>query len=195
MRSVTLLFPFILIFFCFSNPDLLIAEDERETVDLSADYLLGPEDTLEVSVWKDDALTRQVIVRPDGKVSFPLIGDVAAQGLTVEELRLSIQDRIKEYVPDAPVTVMVLQLGHPKVYVVGQVARPGVYVMGQPLTVLQVLAVAGGLREWAKKGDIIIVRREKGGQRAIQFDYRKVSAGKGLEQNIVLEPGDTIVVP
>ena len=158
-------------------------------------FCLGPEDILEISVWKDEALIKQVVVRPDGKISFPLIGDVVAQGRTVEELRQAVEDKIKAFVPDAPVTVMVVQVGSPKVYVVGKVARPGVYIMGQTLRVMQVLAMAGGMTPFADKDDILIIRKEDGKQKIFKFDYSKVADGKDLEQNICLKPGDTVVVP
>jgi polysaccharide export outer membrane protein len=158
-------------------------------------FALGPEDILEISVWKDEALTKQVVVRPDGWISFPLIGDIQAAGRTVEELRQEIQTRIKTYVPDAPVTVMVMKVGSPKVYVVGKVAKPGVYIMGEPMRVMQVLAVAGGATPFADKNSILIIREENNKQVVYKFNYDKVSKGKELEQNINLKPGDTVVVP
>ena len=158
-------------------------------------FYLGPEDVLEISVWKDEALTKQVVVRPDGKISFPLIGDVIAAGRTVEALRQEIKDRVGVYVPDAPVTVLVAQVGSPKVYVVGKVQEPGVYLMGRTLRVMQVLAMAGGITTFADEGDILIIRQEKGQQRFIEFDYGRVANGKDLGTNITLKAGDTVVVP
>jgi polysaccharide biosynthesis/export protein len=154
------------------------------------------ESELEISVWKDEALTKKpVVIRPDGKISFPLIGDVTAAGRTVEDLRQEIQRRIKVYVPDAPVTVLVLKIGSPKVYVVGKVAKPGVYIMGQYMRIMQVLAMAGGMTTFAKEGDILVIREELGKQKYIPFDYGRVASGKDLEKNIELKPGDTVVVP
>jgi polysaccharide biosynthesis/export protein len=158
-------------------------------------FYLGPGDLLEISVWKDEALSRQVVVRPDGKISFPLIGDVVAKGRTVDALREAVEAKIKTFVPDAPVNVMVIQVGSPKVYVVGKVAKPGLYIMGESLRVMQVLAMAGGMTPFAKKDDIIIIRKNNGGQEVFPFNYGKVAGGKDLEQNIRLEPGDTVVVP
>ena len=160
-----------------------------------ARFLLGPEDELEISVWKDEALTKRVVVRPDGKISFPLIGDITSAGRTVEELRQDIEKRIKVYVPDSPLTVLMLKIASPKVYVVGKVARPGVYIMGQPTRVMQALAMAGGMTTFAKEDDILVIREEGGKQRHIPFDYGRVAAGKDLDKNIELRPGDTIVVP
>jgi polysaccharide export outer membrane protein len=107
-------------------------------------YELGPEDVLEISVWKDPELTREVVVRPDGGVSFPLVGDVMAEGRTVDELRAEIKQRLREYIPDAPVTVVLLKVRSPRVYVVGKVSNPGAHVLGQEMTVLQALALSGG---------------------------------------------------
>jgi polysaccharide export outer membrane protein len=180
---------------CCTDPGLLFGAEESEARHGGAEFLLGPEDVLEISVWRDEALSKQVVVRPDGKVSFPLIGDVTAQGRTVEELRQAVENKIKAYVPDAPVTIMVVQLGSPKVYVVGKVARPGVYLMGQNLTVLQLLAMAGGMAPFADEDDILILRTENGRHEAIEFNYGKIAGGKDLTQNISLRPGDTIVVP
>ncbi len=158
-------------------------------------FHLGPGDVLEISVWKDEALVREVVVRPDGRISFPLIGDVVAQGRTVAELQKAVEAKIKAYVPDAPVNVMVIEVGSTRVYVVGKVARPGVYVMSQRMRVMQVLAMAGGMTAFAKKDDIIIIRQDKGGQKVWPFNYSRVSDGEDLGQNIMLEAGDTVVVP
>ncbi len=158
-------------------------------------FTLGPGDVLEISVWGDESLHKDVVVRPDGKISFPLIGDVSAQGGTVEELRGQIKDRISEYVPDAPVSVMLLKLGSQRVYVVGKVNKPGMYVMEGPLRVMQVLAMAGGMTPFADSGKIKIVRTTVSGQEMIPFDYDDLAKGRSVASNIPLHPGDTIVVP
>lgn len=159
------------------------------------EFRLGPGDLLEVSVWKDEALSRQVVVRPDGKISFPLIGDVVATGRTVDQLRKAVEAKIKVFVPDSPVNVMVVQVGSPKVYVVGKVAKSGLYIMGEPLRVMQVLAMAGGMTPFAKKDDIIVIRQQQAGQKVFKFNYSQVADGQDLDQNIRLQPGDTVVVP
>ncbi|QJB55327.1 polysaccharide biosynthesis/export family protein [Pseudodesulfovibrio sp. zrk46] len=160
-------------------------------------FKLGAGDVLEVSVWGDEALTRpNVIIRPDGKVSFPLVGDMVAAGKTVEQLRKEFEKRIQEYVSDAPVTIMLQQLGSPQVYIVGKVNRPGVYLMSGQITVLQALALAGGMTPYAESDEILVVRAGKEGkQQYLPFDYVKAVAGDGLEQNINLQPGDTVLVP
>lgn len=160
-------------------------------------FTLGSGDILEVSVWGDEALTRpNVIIRPDGMVSFPLVGDMKAAGKTVEELRKEFEKRIQEYVSDAPVTIMLQQLGSPQVYIVGKVNRPGVYLMSGQITVLQALALAGGMTPYAESDDILVVRVGKEGKQAyLPFNYVQAVSGDGLEQNIALMPGDTVLVP
>lgn len=158
-------------------------------------FFLGPGDVVEISVWGDESLTRQVLVRPDGNISFPLIGDVKTKGFTVESLRLKIEKLITEYVQDAPVTVLLTQLNSPRVFIVGKASRPGVYVMSDRMRVMQLLAMAGGLSPFADSNGILIIREEKGEQSIINFSYDKVESGKDLSQNIVLLPGDTVIVP
>ena len=169
----------------------------EKTVQVSSgpSFYLGAEDVLEISVWKDEALTKQAVVRPDGMVSFPLIGQIRAAGRTVEDLQREIQRKISRYVPDAPVTVMVLEIGSPKIYVVGKVNKPGVYIMGHYLRVMQALAMAGGTTTFADRDDIMIIREEKGRQTIMKFNYDRVASGRDLHKNITLKPGDTVVVP
>ncbi|MBA4359041.1 MAG: sugar transporter [Desulfovibrio sp.] len=158
-------------------------------------YTLGPEDVLGISVWKDEALTREVVVRPDGKISFPLIGDINVYGRSVEDVRVEIQNRINEFAPGSPVSVMVLKILSPKIFIVGKVGRPGMYVMFERMTVMQALALAGGFTPFSSTGDILILRDVGGKQQTLNFDYDAVAKGKRLEQNILLDRGDTIVVP
>ncbi|WP_415716884.1 polysaccharide biosynthesis/export family protein [Maridesulfovibrio sp.] len=160
------------------------------------EYRLGPEDVVEISVWGDKDLAREVVVRPDGGVSFPLAGDLKAGGLTVKELRDELKKRISEFIPDAPVTVILRTVEHPKVYVMGKVNNPKSHVMGQNMSVVQALAISGGLSPFADSGNIVILRRNKdGSQKVFHFDYDELANGENLEQNILLQPGDTIVVP
>ena len=159
------------------------------------DYLIGPEDILEISVWKDPDLTKQVVVRPDGRISFPLVGEVQVGGHSVEWLQKNISKRIHEYVPDAVVTVMVIQVNTFKIYVVGKVARPGEYRIGKKINIMQALALAGGLAPFADDDDILILRYLDGKQMKIPFDYSLVKKGKAIDQNIWLNNGDVVVVP
>ena len=184
---------FLIIFGAYAN----FSYGAEKTVQVSSgpSFYLGAEDVLEISVWKDEALTKQAVVRPDGMVSFPLIGQIRAAGRTVEDLQREIQRKISRYVPDAPVTVMVLEIGSPKIYVVGKVNKPGVYIMGHYLRVMQALAMAGGTTTFADRDDIMIIREESGRQTIMKFNYDRVASGRDLHKNITLEPGDTVVVP
>lgn len=160
-----------------------------------AAYLLGPEDTVKISVWRDDQLTQEVVVRPDGMISFPLVGDIMAAGRTVEDVRQDLVARLNKFVPNPHVTVMVTKIMSNKIYVTGRVARPGEFLVGHYTDVLQALSLAGGLTPFAKENDIKVIRRDKGEQRVYPFRYGDVRNGRGLEQNIVLQRGDVVVVP
>jgi polysaccharide export outer membrane protein len=188
----SLVFSIILIY-CSVKPSY--GAEEKGHVPATSEFYLGPEDLLEISVWNDETLSKQVVVRPDGKISFPLIGEILVQGRTVEEVRQEIENKVRVYVPDAPLTVMVIRVSSPKVYVVGKVVKPGLYIMPEPLRVIQVLAIAGGITPFSDKDDILIIREENGGQKIIKFDYSRVADGKDLTQNIYLNNGDTVVVP
>lgn len=157
-------------------------------------FHIGPGDVLDISVWNDEALTREVLVRPDGAISFPLIGDVAVAGMTVDQVRQAIETRIREYVT-SPVTVILAELASARVYVVGKVAQPGRYAMAGPMRVMQALAMAGGLTTFADEDSILVLRDTAEGQQAIAFDYSRVASGRDLSSNILLAPGDTLVVP
>jgi polysaccharide export outer membrane protein len=157
------------------------------------DYRVGPEDVLRISVWRDDALTREVLVRPDGLLSFPLIGDVKADGRTVEEIQTEVAQRLSRYVPDPTVSVEVVKITSYRIYVVGKVNRPGEYLVGHDLDVMQALSLAGGLTPFASENQITILRRVTG--ETFDFRYGAVKRGKELGQNIVLQRGDVVVVP
>ena len=158
-------------------------------------YQLGPEDVLFISVWKDEHLTREVVVRPDGLISFPLVGDVPAEGRTVEELRLDLAKRLIKYIPAVNLTVAVIKPLSYKVYVVGRVAKPGEFLVGHYTDVLQALSLAGGLTPFAAENDIKVVRRVMGQQQTFPFRYGDVRKGLDLEQNIILQRGDVVMVP
>lgn len=158
-------------------------------------YTVEAGDLLQVSVWKEPDLQLEVLVRPDGGFSMPLIGEVRAMGKTVEALREEIAKRIGAFVPDAVVTVAIHQLSGDKIYVLGKVSRPGEYAVNRYIDVMQALSMAGGTTTFAELNDITILRRDDDGQRAIAFNYDQVSEGKHLEQNIILHSGDVVVVP
>jgi polysaccharide export outer membrane protein len=159
-------------------------------------YLLGPEDVLLISVWKDEHLTREVVVRPDGMISFPLVGDLQAEGKTVEELRADLVRRLAKYIPNVNVTAAVTKVLSYKIYVMGRVNKPGEYLVGHYTDVLQALSLAGGLTPFAAENDIKVVRRRvRGQQQTFHFRYGDVRKGSDLEQNILLQRGDVVMVP
>lgn len=162
---------------------------------LEPGYRLGAEDVLLVSVWKDEQLTREVVVRPDGMFSFPLVGDIQAENQTVEDIRGELVKRLTKYIPNPNVSVSVTKVASYKVYVVGRVNKPGEYVIGHYTDVLQALSLAGGLTPFAGENDIKVMRRVRGGQQAIPFRYGDIRKGRDLEQNILLQRGDVVMVP
>ena len=162
----------------------------------SKDFLIGLEDVLSVFVWREpDLSVKEVTVRPDGKITIPLINDIQAAGLTVDQLQERITEQLKDFVASPSVTVVVVKVMSQKVSIVGEVGQPGVYPLGGPMTVLELLARAGGFREYAKKKNITIVRQESGQSVRYKFNYKDVSEGKNLQQNIALKNGDIIIVP
>jgi len=160
-----------------------------------SDYRINAGDTLEISVWKEEDLQREVLVRPDGAFSFPLAGELNAKGRTVSDIRSELESRLSRYIPDLVITVTVIDVAGNRIFVIGQVNNPGAFVMNPVLDVMQALSLAGGTTPFAGLKDIRILRREDGVQRAIRFDFTEVSKGEGLQQNIILESGDVVVVP
>jgi len=171
------------------------AADPDPPVDGTKAYFLQPGDTLQVTVWKEQDLTGEVLVRPDGGVSFPLVGDVTAAGRSVDALREEFVKRLKRYIPDPVVTIALKQIGGNEIYVLGKVQRPGGFAFIRPLDVMQALSLAGGGTPYAALNSIVILRREHGEQRAIPFHYSEVAHGRDLTENILLQSGDTVVVP
>ena len=162
---------------------------------LAGDYTIAPADVLEISIWGEEELARQLVVRPDGKVSFPLIGDIEVAGKTTAEVKKLVEKKIRPYIPEASATVIVSQLGSLQYFVIGKVAKPGMFNVSKPLTVLQALAMAGGLTTFANESGISIVRYYGKKTMRIPFNYKEVKQGKNLEQNILLERGDVVLVP
>jgi polysaccharide export outer membrane protein len=158
-------------------------------------YGVNPGDVLEISVWKEEDLQKQVMVRPDGYFSFPLTGDIRAEGRTVEAVRQEVASRVSRFVPDPVVSVAVMEPRGSKVYVIGQVNRPGEYPITRFVDIVQAISMASGFTPFAQLDNIKVLRREGATQTAISFSYGDIAAGKRLQQNIVLEPGDTVLVP
>jgi len=158
-------------------------------------YLIQPGDVLEISVWKEEDLLKQVLVRPDGGMSFPLVGNVQAAGKSVVDLQSLVTEKLAKYIPDPVVTVSTQQLSGNKIFVIGKVARPGEIVANHYMDVVQALSVAGGMTPYAAANKIKILRRSNGKLTAIPFKYGDIEKGDNLEQNIILRSGDVVLVP
>jgi polysaccharide export outer membrane protein len=154
-----------------------------------------PSDLLQVSVWREPELTQQVVVRPDGGFSFPLVGEVNAVGKTVEELRRELAEQLGGFIPDVVVTVSVLEIRGNKIYVIGQVNQPGEFIVNPRVDVIQALSLAGGTTAFASPSQIFVLRRDNAQQRRLPFNFDAVLRGRDLEQNILLRSGDVVVVP
>lgn len=159
------------------------------------EYRIGPEDILHISVWKEDDLDRKVLVRPDGGISFPLAGDIQVSGRTPLEVQDEIRSRLQRYVPDAEVTVSVDKISGYTVFVLGEVKEPGQFTLGRYVDVVQALTLAGGFTPYANNRDIQILRRQDGREVTYPFDFRSVSRGRDLKQNIILQSGDVVLIP
>ncbi len=171
------------------------ADERAENTDTGR-YQVQPGDILEVNVWKEEGLIKEVLVRPDGGISFPLVGDIKAEGLSLPEIEHTIRDRLNKFIADPVVTVSAKQLMGNKIFVIGQVNKPGEYIVNRYVDIMQALSMAGGMTAFASVNDILILRRQaEGKQQAIEFRYGDIEDGDELEQNIVLQAGDVVVVP
>lgn len=159
------------------------------------DYLIGPGDVLDVSVWKDETLTRTVVVLPDSKISFPLMGEVVAGGKTVAQLKKEIEGKLGPFVPDITLSLEVKQVNSMLIYVIGRVNAPGRFALNVNVNVLQALSIAGGFNPFVKRDKIKVFRQEGDKTNIFNFQYDSVVEGKNLEQNIMLKRGDVVVVP
>jgi len=159
------------------------------------DYKIQPGDILSVSVWREPDMQLELMVRPDGGISVPLIGNVVASGSTVDQLSKDLAEKLKSYMPDLSIVVAVKQPLGNKIYIIGKVNKPGEFIMNRQLDVMQALSMAGGTSRFASLGDIKILRRFNEGQIVYPFDYKDIENGKNLDQNIILLSGDVVVVP
>ncbi len=159
------------------------------------DYVIGADDQLAIIFWREQEMSAEVAVRPDGKISLPLINDIQASGLTPEQLRVSIAEAATKFIEAPTVTVVVKAINSRRVFITGQIGKPGPYPLTAPTTVLQLLALAGGVAEYSKSENIQVMRTENGKTANYRFNYRDVIKGKKLEQNVLLKPGDTVIVP
>jgi polysaccharide export outer membrane protein len=158
-------------------------------------YVIGPEDALEVSVWRDETLKGSVLVRPDGGISFPLAGDLIVAGKTAAQVREELVKRLEKFIPEPVVTVSVVRVASYRIYVIGRVNKPGDFQVGRNIDVLQALSLAGGMTPFASEDDIRIIRRIDGQSVSIPFQYSRVRKGGDLSQNITLKSGDVLLVP
>jgi polysaccharide export outer membrane protein len=185
--------------FVVTDPGPASAGEETTVPSVSGtqghDYLIGAGDVLEILVWREPDISRTVRVRPDGKISLPLVDDIQASQSTLLQLKKRITDALAGYVDKPSVYVMLQENRSKKIYIVGTVGAPGEYVLEREITILQAIAMAGGFTEWANKDDIVIIRTRPEGQARIKFNYDRVVSGKDIQQNILLKPDDVIIVP
>jgi polysaccharide export outer membrane protein len=162
----------------------------------SAEYIIGPSDVLAVNVWKEPDISRTLPVRPDGKISLPLVGEVQASGLTASKLQDVITQKLKDYIENPQVNVVVQEVKSRSFNIVGKVLKTGSFDLAKPTSVLDAIALAGGFQDFAKVSKIYVLRRmPDGSQKMLPFNYKQVIRGKQLDQNIELQSGDTVVVP
>jgi polysaccharide export outer membrane protein len=185
----------ILLSLVFCHNSLAETQDINKPDTTTSHYLIGPNDVLNIFIWREPDLTQDVVVMPDGRITFPMVGEIMAQGRTVSELKDMITERLKNFITAPEVTVIVRSSQSRIIYTIGKVNGPGPYPLTPGMTVLQALSVAGGLTDWADLKNIIIVRRLGEKEIQIPFNYKDFIAGKNPEQNILLKPSDTIVVP
>ncbi len=194
MKKQSLVFNFItgLIFLLFFASNATA----QQPPSVSRDYRIGNGDVLEIVTWKEPDFSRnEILVRLDGKISFPLLDDIQATGKTPAELKTAIQNGLKEYIADPHVTVTVRDAGSQRFYILGEVTRTGEYPLVKDLTVLQAFALAGGFTEWASKREIILFRRDGETEQVIQVNYRDIIRDKSFKQNVIIQANDTIIVP
>lgn len=193
--SLSTLLVGIFLFSCSTEQSAMRVTEPQQAAPSPDDYRLAPEDVIGVLVWREEDLSQEVAVRPDGKVSLPLVGDIPAAGLTTGELKTNIEKSLSEYIEEPTVSVTVLQTNSMRFFVQGEVAQPGAYDLKSNYTVIQAISLAGGFTEWAQKDKIVIFRKDGDQAKRIPINYENITSGKDSSQNVVLMRGDTIVVP
>ena len=171
------------------------ADEAAAVQPVDAGYLVQPGDTLSITVWKEQDLQGDILVRPDGGLTFPLAGEIEASGHRVDDIRKALQARLTKYIPDPVVTVLVKKTDGSRIFVVGKVNRPGDFPLIRPMDVMQALSLAGGTTPYADVNGIRVLRREATGQQVFRFRYDDIRRGKDLSQNMLLRSGDTVIVP
>jgi len=179
-----------------ADKEILSKKEAPTEVAVDGDqYIIGPEDVLYIHVWKEEALTRTIPVRMDGKISLPLAQEVKAAGLTPLQLKEVVMRKLKEFIENPIVSVTVVEANSYKVYVIGQVKTPGVYRLRSETTVFQIISLVGGFTDWANPKKILIVRKEDGREKRIKVNYKKIMSGSNPGSDVILKTGDTIIVP
>jgi polysaccharide biosynthesis/export protein len=173
----------------------VVSAAAADPVAVAPGYQLQPGDVLQIGVWKETDLQSEIVIRPDGGISFPLAGDLQAAGHTTDELRAALETRVRRLVPDAVVTVEVKAPNGNRVYVIGKVNKPGDFALNRPIDVLQAISLAGGVTPFASTNRIRVLHRDGARQISVRFRYSDVARGRHLEQNILLQSGDTVIVP
>jgi len=190
--------------FCISTPiaypqtgkEILLKKEAQAEVAADSDrYIIGAEDVLYIHVWREETVTKTVSVRMDGMISIPLVDEIQAAGLTPLQLKEKLTERLKEFIENPNVAVVVMEANSFKVYVSGQISKPGIYRLRSDTTLAQIISMAGGLTEWANQKKIIIIRKEDGKEKRFTINYKKIVKGEDLDSNIILKSGDTIIVP
>jgi len=182
----------------FSQTDQEILSKKQAQAEMGVDserYVIGAEDILYIHVWREEALSRTVPVRMDGYISLPLIHEIRAAGLTPLQLKEELTRRLKEFIENPNVSVIVMEANSFKVYVSGQVRNPGVYRLRSETTILQIIPMAGGFTDWANQKKILVIRKEDGKEKRFVINYKSLMKGENLESNLILKAGDTIIVP
>jgi len=182
----------------FAQEDKDVLSKKQSQAEVAADsdrYVIGSEDSLYIHVWKEENLSKTVSVRTDGKISIPLIDDIQAAGLTPLQLKEILTQKFKEFIESPSVTVIVMEANSFKVYISGQVSKPGVYRLRSETSLVQFIPMAGGFTEWANQKKIVIIRKEDGKEKRMIVNYKKIVQGDDLSSNLLLKPGDTIIVP
>jgi len=179
----------------YSEEENLTEKEETATETDDNYYKIGKGDILEIIAWKEEDFSREVFVRMDGKISFPLLDDIQAAGRTTMEVKKEIETKLKEFIEDPIVTIILKSPMSQKFYILGEVAKTGEYQLIKKLTILQAFALAGGFTEWASKNEIILLRHENGIDKIIRVNYKNIIKGKDLSQNVSIKINDTIIVP
>lgn len=192
---LVLIVPFITTQVCLGEEKTSVSTKEESAESDKNTYKIGSGDILEIFTWKEPDFTRDVSVRIDGKFTFPLLDDIQAAGRTTMQVKKEIETKLREFIEDPVVTVILKTPGSQKFYILGEVANTGEYHLAKQLTILQAFALAGGFTEWASRKHIILLRREHGKERILRVNYKDIIKGKELEQNVFIKLNDTIIVP